>query len=230
MKTTKDRRAFKRISYICEVECEGPGMTRFATRINDLSAAGAFIDSITSVAPGSLLKLRFRIKDLLIDTEAEVRYTMPQVGMGVRFLSLRPEFAQAIQSLVDGVPVEPVYPFNGRPGAADSPARGENILLGCFSVINIFDVIQIIENSRVTGSLFLSLPDESGSIDFNQGKMVDAHAGELRGTEALRKLLDASDGSFEFNKTQGGFEQTIVANSNMSLILDLLRIRDEEVA
>ena len=228
MRNVKDRRAVKRISYICEVECDGAGMNRFATRINDLSTAGAFIDSITAASPGSFLKLKFRIKDVLIETAAEVRYSIAQVGMGVRFLDLSPRHLQALQCLVDGSPIEPAFPFNEQPGATDSPPAAQNLLLGNFAVINIFDVIQIIENSKVTGALLVSLPAADGAIRFNHGRIVDALTGDKSGPDALSMFLDANEGTFEFKKAVAPFDSTIEASSNMGLILDLLRIKDEQ--
>jgi|SRR5215813_7310444 len=227
MRQVKDRRAVKRISYICEVECNGAGISPFATRINDISTAGAFIDSITAVAPGSLIKLKFRVRGVLIETEAEVRYSMAQIGMGVRFVNLRPDHLHALQCLVDGIPIEPAFPFNERPGATDTPPASQNLLLGNFSVINIFDVIQMIENSRVTGSLVVSLPGESGEVHFNDGQIVGAKTSDRMGADALLRFLDANDGTFEFKKAAVPFEPAIKAASNMGLILDLLRIRDE---
>jgi hypothetical protein len=224
----RDRREAKRISYICEVVCDGAGLNRFATRINNLSTAGAFIDSLTAASPGSRLKLKFRINHLTIETEAEVRYSMPQVGMGVRFVNLREDHLRALQCLVNGTPIEPAFPFNERPGATDQPIGGQCLLLGNFAVINIFDVIQMIENSRVTGSLLIHLPHISGAIHFNGGLIADARAGEYSGSEALSMLLDASEGTFEFKKAAAPFEPAIQATSNMGLILDLLRIKDED--
>ena len=58
-----DRRNSKRITYICEVECETAGAHRITTRINDISLTGMFIDSMTSFAVGAVLKLKFRVKD-----------------------------------------------------------------------------------------------------------------------------------------------------------------------
>jgi hypothetical protein len=205
-------------------------MGRFATRINDLSTAGAFIDSITAVAPGSVLKLRFRVRGYTIETEAEVRYSMPQIGMGVRFVSLKPEALRVLQSLIDGTPIEPAFPFNETPGASENPPPAQNLLLGNFAVINIFDVMQMIENSRVTGALMISLPSASGEIRFNEGQIVDARTPDKTGTEALLAFLDANEGTFEFKKATDPFPVTIDATSNMGLILDLLRIRDEESA
>src|SRR5215831_4416629 len=149
-----DRRESKRISYLCEVECEGFGVGRLATRINDVSITGAFIDSMTCYAPGTTLKLRFQIKDVLITTTAEVRYTTPQTGMGVRFLFLTPQAQAALESLIEGKPLS----------IADSELQGDmranwdtpDLLLGNFAIVSLFDVIQIIENNRLSGVLAVS--------------------------------------------------------------------------
>ena len=105
MRNHKDRREAKRISYLCEVQCEGAGLSRLATRINDLSLTGAFVDSLTCYPPGTILRLRFHIKDALIETTAEVKYSMPQMGMGVHFLDLKPDHLAALESLIDGKPL-----------------------------------------------------------------------------------------------------------------------------
>ena len=59
----RDRRNAKRVSYVCELECEAEreagGSVCVATRISDLSLSGAFVDSTTSFAPGTILTLTF---------------------------------------------------------------------------------------------------------------------------------------------------------------------------
>jgi hypothetical protein len=100
MKSGPERRKARRVSYLCEVECDGSGM-RLATRINDLSVTGAFIDSMTSFPAGSTLTMKFRVRSTEVITTAEVRYSMPQIGMGVRFLNLKPEDMEAIRCVVE---------------------------------------------------------------------------------------------------------------------------------
>src|SRR5436190_23802844 len=101
----KDRREAKRISYICEVECDASGVSRLATRINDLSMTGAFIDSMTCFAVGTILNLTFHVKNVKIETTAEVRYSMAQQGMGVQFLDLKPDHVAALESLIEVKPL-----------------------------------------------------------------------------------------------------------------------------
>ncbi len=237
----KDRRAAKRITHICEVECEGAGVSRLNTRVNDLSVTGVFIDSMTCFAVGSILKLRFRVKDVMIEAEGEVRYSMPQVGMGVRFINLKPEYLAVLESLIEGKPLperpapapppgDPQKNILEPPNIYTPPAYtpSQNVLLGNFAIVSMFDVIQMVENSRLTGALAIRSPGVSGEIYFNDGRIVGAKAGSLSGTEAITGMLDASEGSFEFTKSDHSFPCSITAMSNMALLLDLLRVKDEE--
>jgi len=45
--------------------------------------------------------MKFRVRSTEVITTAEVRYSMPQIGMGVRFLNLSPDHLDAIRSVVE---------------------------------------------------------------------------------------------------------------------------------
>jgi hypothetical protein len=226
----KERRVAKRISYICEVECDASGVSRIATRINDLSMTGAFIDSMTCFAAGTILNLRFHVKNIRIETTAEVRYSMPQMGMGVHFLDLKPDHKAALESLIEGKPL--VLPPAAERPVPTSPAasKGPDMLTGNFAVVSMFDVIQIIENNRLGGALAVDSLAANGEIQFDEGQIVGAQSGLETGVEALKHFLDVTEGSFEFQRTSVSYTRTIKAGSNMSLMLDLLRVKDEEAA
>lgn len=227
----KERRVAKRISYICEVECDASGVSRLATRINDLSMTGAFIDSMTCFATGTVLNLRFHVKNIKIETTAEVRYSMPQMGMGVHFLDLKPEHAAALESLIEGKPlVLPQRTAESPTPAATRASKEPDMLTGNFAVVSMFDVIQIIENNRLGGALSVDSLAANGEIQFDEGQIVGAHSGLDIGVEALKHFLDVTEGSFEFKRTSADYPRTITAGSNMSLMLDLLRVKDEEAA
>jgi hypothetical protein len=225
----EDRRQSKRISYVCDVECEGAGLRRQTTRINDLSMTGAFIDSISCFSPGTVLNLRFQVMGVLIDTAAEVRYSMPQMGMGVLFLGLTSNHLAALESLIDGKPLVPTEPHGGTQRASGG-LNPSDMLLGNFAVVSMFDVIQIVENNRLCGALAVTSPVANGEIHFDDGQIVGALSGPNTGTEALRSFLEVKEGSFEFKRSSAAYPRTIDAQSNMSLLLDLLRVTDEEAA
>jgi hypothetical protein len=215
----REKRTAKRIGYIGEVECIGEEIAFLKTRFNDLSTSGVFIDSMTCFSVGSVLKLKFRINDILIETMGEVRYCMPQIGMGVRFIDLSEEHREVIENLVEGRPTGPL---------TLPPAAAQNVLSGNFAVVSLFDIIQMIDNSRLTGALMVNLPGASGEIHFNEGRIAGAVSGELAGMAALNKFLGATEGTFEFKKSSQKYERTIETTNNTALLLDLLPAREED--
>lgn len=96
-----EKRGATRVTHVSELECESGG-ARLIARTTDLSTSGVFVHSELCCEPGSILKLKFRVASTQIETSGEVCYSMPQIGMGVRFLDLKPEYRAAIERLVDG--------------------------------------------------------------------------------------------------------------------------------
>lgn len=116
--------------------------------------------------------------------------------------------------------------------AKEEPRPGEPpraTFAGDLSTISIFDAIQAIENSRLTGSLTLSHSAQAGRVLFNDGQIVGAESGSLTAKDAFRQIVEITGGSFDFQKSDA-FPVTIEAASNTNLILDSLRQVDEERA
>lgn len=103
------------------------------------------------------------------------------------------------------------------------------IFAGDLSTISIFDAIQAIENSRLTGVLTLASSAQARVL-FNDGQIVGAESGKLTGHEAFRQIVEITGGAFDFQKSSQSFPVTIKAASNTNLILDSLRQVDEENA
>ena len=99
-----DKRASKRVSYPCEVECSGVGIgiSPLNPRISDLSVTGAFIDSMVTLSEGTMVRLKFSLPSLVVNCKGVVMHEMAQFGMGVRFLELTPEQQAAIGEVVEG--------------------------------------------------------------------------------------------------------------------------------
>jgi uncharacterized protein DUF4388 len=94
--------------------------------------------------------------------------------------------------------------------------------------VNLFDIIQIIENNRLTGVLQVESSLVSGEIHFDEGLVVGAKSGMDFGRKALSLFAGAADGGFEFEKTNEAYDRSIQTTSNTALILDMLRLKDEE--
>jgi tetratricopeptide (TPR) repeat protein len=111
---------------------------------------------------------------------------------------------------------------------AEPAARPSATLLGDLSIISLFDAVQVLENARLTGALIITNPAEQGRVLFNDGRIVGAEAETLSGTDAFRKIVELTSGTFEFKRADLPFAITINASSNTNLILDSLRQFDEE--
>ncbi len=95
-----EKRGAPRISYISDVICERAG-TRLSARTSDISASGVFIHTKLCSEPGTILTLTFSVISTQIETAGEVCYSIPHIGMGIRFLDLKPEYLTAIESLIE---------------------------------------------------------------------------------------------------------------------------------
>ena len=101
-------------------------------------------------------------------------------------------------------------------------------LAGDLSAISVFDAVQVIENARLNGVLTLSGPKHQGEVRFNDGRIVDAACGGEVGDLGFQRVVEITDGTFEFQKSDDQFPVRIQALSNTNLILDTLRMLDEK--
>ena len=116
-----------------------------------------------------------------------------------------------------------------QPGAATQTAGPAGATLaGDLAAINVFDVIQVIENAKLTGTLLLSNNAQSGRVLFNDGRIIDAESDTETAEKGFRRIVEITSGSFEFQRAHQGFPIRIQAASNTNLILDTLRQLDEE--
>ena len=99
---------------------------------------------------------------------------------------------------------------------------------GDLSTVTIFDAVQVLENSKLTGALAIESAERKGIVFFNDGRIVDAECGDAKGTLAFRLLVEVTGGAFDFEKAANEFPVRIQALSNTNLILDTLRQLDEE--
>jgi tetratricopeptide (TPR) repeat protein len=120
-----------------------------------------------------------------------------------------------------------------RPDLKPTPAPEANFerkhftLAGDLSAISVFDAVQVIENARLNGILTLSGKDREGQVKFNEGRIVDAACGGEFGDLGFQRVVEITNGTFEFQKSSEQFPTRIQALSNTNLILDTLRLLDE---
>jgi PilZ domain len=96
------KRSSPRVLNVADVECHtlDEMSTPVSARMSDISTTGAFLDSMSGLPPGTKLALGFRVGETPVKVAAEVVHTMPNFGMGVRFLDLPGEARAAIEALI----------------------------------------------------------------------------------------------------------------------------------
>ena len=99
---SQEKRSAVRAPYLCEVECAGSGggSSIAHSRLSDLSATGAFVESLNELPVGTDLTLRFQGGSRQLQVLARVVHNMPQFGMGVCFMGLSPADQAEIERLV----------------------------------------------------------------------------------------------------------------------------------
>ena len=108
--------------------------------------------------------------------------------------------------------------------------RTDVALAGDLSCFSIFDAIQAIENSKLTGMLILKSDLHIGSVCFNDGKIVEAEADGRRGDAAMRIIIEINSGTFEFSTSAEEFPVAMLISGNTNYLLDILTQLDTERA
>lgn len=108
--------------------------------------------------------------------------------------------------------------------------RTDVVLAGNIGLVSIFDAVQVIEHSRMTGLLVIKSDQSLASVSFNEGKIVDADADGLNGQKAFRTIIDINSGTFEFSLSETEFPVIIDVISNTNFLLDTLTTLETEKA
>jgi hypothetical protein len=175
--------------------------------------------------------LREKLREILIDAGRRDQAAQHCLALASLHISAGDE-ESANDRLLEAKRLDPRVSVTGQLREAHTESapeqRPQKILSGNLADISLFDIIQIIENSRLTGLLQVTSSAVCGEIHFDEGLVVGAKSGMDFGRKALSLFAGAGDGSFEFEKTSGAYDRTIQTTSNTALILDMLRIKDEE--
>ena len=120
----------------------------------------------------------------------------------------------------------------GSESAASARAKNQGkyeyvALKGDLSEIGLLDVIQILDNAQKNGKLLISSESQDGVIYFNSGRIVNACYQKKTGEQAMYALVGVKGGTFDYQPSDKPFE-IVINNSNTNLLLEGLRLLDEE--
>ena len=108
--------------------------------------------------------------------------------------------------------------------------RTDVTFAGNLFYVSIFDAVQVIESTKMTGLLGIKADLHLAHISFNEGKIVDANCNEKNGVMAFREIIEINSGTFEFSNSDHEFPVVINVTSNTNFLLDVLTELDHERA
>ncbi len=126
------------------------------------------------------------------------------------------EAAARIKKVVDKISLEKM--------AREAP--GESTLRGSLAQMNVMDLLQSLDMGHKTCALTLSNNGDRCQMFFSDGQINHATYGDLKGDDAVFKVLSWTGGNFEINFNGSSAEQT-VTRSTQGLLLEGLRLLDE---
>lgn len=176
--------------------------------------------------------LREKLREILIDAGKRDQAAQHCLALASLHISAG-DLERANERLLEAKKLDPRVSVTGqlrdvhRTETVAQP-RSQKILSGNLMEISLFDIIQIIENSKLGGVLLVTSSAANGEVYFEEGVIVGAKSGQDSGRRGLSHLSGAVDGTFEFEKNNLTYERTIQTTTNTALILDLLRAKDEE--
>ena len=126
------------------------------------------------------------------------------------------EAAARIKKVVDKISLEKM--------ARDT--HGGSVVRGNLTQMNVLDLLQSLDMGRKTCSLTLANEGDKCKMFFTDGQINHAIYGQVKGDEAVYKVLTWTAGSFEIDFTGTSKEQSIT-QSTQGLLLEGLRLLDE---
>jgi len=105
-------------------------------------------------------------------------------------------------------------------------SRGAKGVSGSLSEMSLPDIVQILWHGRKTGALRIRCRGESGEIHFQEGSIINAMMGKLRGEDAFYAMLKLQDGEFGLDPNVTPQARVIDASPE-ALLLEGMRRLDE---
>ena len=105
-------------------------------------------------------------------------------------------------------------------------APGETVLRGNLAQMNVIDLLQSLELGHKTCALGISNNGERCDLYFTDGQISHAVYGNLKGDDAVYKVLGWTAGSFQID-FEASSAETTTTRSTQGLLMEGLRILDE---
>ena len=99
-------------------------------------------------------------------------------------------------------------------------------LKGTLSDLGIIDLVQFPHGGRKTGKLVIAANGGEGHLYYDTGALVHAELGDFEGMAALVRMVDWTEGTFEFVPDTQPSRKTIELDLHRA-VMNALRLHDE---
>jgi CheY-like chemotaxis protein len=157
---------------------------------------------------------------ILVASKSDINESLRNLQDQVEDFLEKPFFvkdaAARIKRVVDKISLEKM--------AREAP--GEAVVRGNLMQMNVMDLFQSLELGHKNCALTLKNKNDVCELFFADGQINNATYGELKGDQAVYKVLVWTEGSFEIDFSRSSSEQT-TTRSTQGLLMEGLRLIDE---
>lgn len=161
-----------------------------------------------------------RIPVVMLATRADISEKLRPLQNSVEDFIEKPFFlneaVSRVKRVLDRIALEKM--------AKDQP--GETVLRGSLAQMNVIDLLQSLELGRKTCALGISNNGEKCDLFFTEGQISHAIYGDLKGDDAVYKVLALTAGNFQIDFEASSGENT-TTKSTQGLLMEGLRLLDE---
>src|SRR5437868_12209498 len=161
-----------------------------------------------------------RVPIILMASKVDISEKLKMLQDSVEDFVEKPFFLKEtvahIKKTIDKIALEKM----AREAPGDSTVRGNLAQMSCM------DLLQSLEMGRKSCALALSRDSEHCDLYFSEGQINHAVYGNLKGDEAVYKVLTWTAGNFSIDFSGSSAEQT-VTRSTQGLLMEGMRLLDE---
>lgn len=125
---------------------------------------------------------------------------------------------QRIKRVIDKIALEKL--------SKTSSSAGDGVVRGSLAQMNVIDLVQSLEMGRKSCQLTLTSDGDKCDLFFREGQVQHAVYGELKGDQAVFKVLRWTGGNFQINFEGKTKEESTTLNTQ-GLLMEGLRLLDE---
>lgn len=161
-----------------------------------------------------------KIPFIFVASKGDIEEKLRQVTDGVEDYIAKPFFLRDLVSrarkVTDRLHLEKLQ----------SQARRPGVLEGRLEEMNVLDLFQMLEQGGKSGTLILAQGNQKCQVFFENGQVYDALFGKTAGDEAVYKVVEWNQGTFEIDFS-GKSNERRTTKATQGLLMEGLRLADE---